>query len=104
MLALTLSGSFLTAVALSTITRLLAYAATCIAVPVLRRREGGEVAPAAFRVPAAPWVVGSALLVIGWLVLHAGAAELRNVALAMLAGALLMVIAGRLQRHGRGSA
>lgn len=104
MLALTLSGSFLTAVALSTITRLLAYAATCIAVPVLRRREGGEVAPAAFRVPAAPWVVGSALLVIGWLVLHAGAAELRNVALAMLAGALLMVVAGRLQWHGRGGA
>ncbi|MGY1521822.1 APC family permease [Luteimonas sp. A482] len=104
MLALTLSGSFLTAVALSTITRLLAYAATCIAVPVLRRREGGEVAPAAFRVPAAPWVVGSALLVIAWLVLHAGAAELRNVALAMLAGALLMVIAGRLRLRRPGGA
>ena len=101
MLALTLSGSFLTAVALSTITRLLAYAATCIAVPVLRRREGGEVGPAAFRVPAAPWVVASALLVIGWLVMHARAGELRNVVLAMLAGALLMVVAGRLPRRRR---
>jgi APA family basic amino acid/polyamine antiporter len=100
MLALTLSGSFLTAVALSTITRLLAYAATCIAVPVLRRREGGDVAPAAFRVPAAPWVVGAALLVIAWLVLHASALELRNVGVAMLAGALLMLVAGRLSPPG----
>ena len=39
MLALTLSGSFLTAVAISTLTRLLAYAATCAALPVLRRRD-----------------------------------------------------------------
>jgi len=91
MLALTLSGSFLTAVALSTITRLLAYAATCIAVPVLRRRAaGGGMAPAAFSVPGGPWVVGTALLVIAWLVLHARAEELRNVAIAMLVGALLM--------------
>ncbi len=94
MLALTLSGSFLTAVALSTITRLLAYAATCIAVPVLRRREDDGAGQAAFRVPAASWVVGSALLVIGWLILHASPLELRNVALAMLAGALLMAVAG----------
>src|SRR5690606_36450022 len=52
MLALTLSGSFLAAEALSTITRLLAYAATCLAVPVLRRREqDGVVQPALFKVP-----------------------------------------------------
>lgn len=99
MLALTLSGSFLGAVALSTITRLLAYAATCIAVPVLRRREGDGLATAAFRVPAAHWVVGGALLAIGWLVLHAGQIELRNVALAMLAGALLMGLTGALSRR-----
>ena len=99
MLALTLSGSFLGAVALSTITRLLAYAATCLAVPVLRRREGDGVAPAAFRVPAAPWVVGGSLLVIAWLVLHAGLPELRNVLLAMLAGALLMALGKALSRR-----
>lgn len=99
MLALTLSGSFLTAVALSTITRLLAYAATCVAVPVLRRRAPGRgVAPAAFSVPGGPWVVATALLVIGWLVLHAQPEELRNVAIAMAVGALLMgaaMLAGR---------
>ncbi|WP_434947338.1 APC family permease [Luteimonas sp. SDU82] len=99
MLAITLSGSFLTAVALSTITRLLAYAATCIAVPVLRRRDGEGIGTAAFRVPAAPWVVGGALLVIGWLLLQASAVELRNVALAMLAGAALMAGARALARR-----
>lgn len=95
MLALTLSGSFLTAVALSTITRLLAYAATCVAVPVLRRRE--DAAPAAFRVPAGGAVVATALLLIAWLVMHARAEELRNVAIAMAAGVVLMALGWRLQ-------
>lgn len=100
MLALTLSGSFLAAVALSTITRLLAYAATCLAVPVLRRREGRDgIAPAMFRVPGGAWVVGTALLVIAWLVAHASTQELRNVAIAMLVGGGLMWLAGRATRR-----
>lgn len=98
MLALTLSGSFLTAVALSTITRLLAYAATCIAVPVLRRREGAGLAPAMFTVPGGPWVAATALLVIAWLVLHAKPQELRDVAIAMAVGAVLMLLATRFGR------
>ena len=93
MLALTLSGSFLTAVALSTITRLLAYAATCLAVPVLRRRDGQPGAPQAmFRVPAAGIVVVIALALIAWLVANANPLELRNVAIAMLVGGVLMVL------------
>lgn len=100
MLALTLSGSFLTAVALSTITRLLAYAATCAAVPVLRRRDDGDraTAPALFRVPGGAWVVALALAVIVWLEAHASLLELRNVAIAMAVGAVLMVAAGRSHR------
>ena len=101
MLALTLSGSFLTAVALSTITRLLAYAATCAAVPVLRRRDGreaGGVAPALFRVPGGGWAVAAALLVIAWLVANASLRELRDVAIALAAGAVLMFVAGRARR------
>lgn len=94
MLALTLSGSFLAAVAMSTITRLLAYAATCLAVPVLRRRErAGTIAPALFRLRGATWIVATALVVIAWLVAHASPVELRNVAIAMLAGVVLMWMA-----------
>jgi len=93
MLALALAGSFLTAVALSTITRLLAYAATCLAVPVLRRRNGAAGAAAAtFRVPGGGAVVVTALAVIAWLVANARPVELRNVAIAMLVGAVLMVV------------
>jgi basic amino acid/polyamine antiporter, APA family len=101
MLALTLSGSFLAAVAMSTITRLLAYAATCVALPVLRRREGRDgIAPAMFRVPGGAWVVGTALLVIAWLLAHASTLELRNVAIAMLVGGALMWLAGRAAHRG----
>lgn len=101
MLALTLSGSFLAAVALSTITRLLAYAATCLAVPVLRRREqDGVVQSALFKVPGGRWVVVTALLVIAWLIVHAGAQELGNVAIAMAVGALLMWLAGAAAKRG----
>ena len=95
MLALTLSGSFLTAVAMSTITRLLVYAATCTALPVLRRRDA---TPATFRVPFAEFVVIAALGVIVWLVVNADMRELRNVAIAMAAGGVLMLAS----RPGRG--
>ena len=102
MLALTLSGSFLTAVALSTITRLLAYAATCLAVPVLRRRDGGDGVPAAaFRVPGGGWVVATALAAIAWLVANANPVELRNVAVAMLVGAALMLLSAFAARGTR---
>ncbi|NLA67600.1 MAG: amino acid permease [Gammaproteobacteria bacterium] len=88
MLVLTLSGSFLSAVAISTLTRLLAYAATCAAVPVLRRRE--DVTPALFRAPGGVATVAVALLVIAWLLAQGSARELRDVGLAMLAGFVLL--------------
>jgi amino acid transporter len=88
MLALTLSGTFLSAVAISTLTRLLAYAATCAALPVLRRSAGAT--PALFRVPGGTAIVVVALLVIAWLFANASARELRDVAIAMVLGFLLL--------------
>lgn len=93
MLVLTLSGSFLSAVAISTLTRLLAYAATCAALPVLRRRESrGEtaVAPATFRVRGGGLVAIAALALIAWLLAHGSARELRDVAIAMALGFVLL--------------
>jgi amino acid transporter len=84
MAALTLSGSFLSALTISTLTRLLAYAATCVAVPVLRRRA--DVAPALFRAPGGLGTVVVALVVIAWLLAQGSARELRDVAIAMLFG------------------
>ena len=97
MLALTLSGSFLSAVAISTLTRLLAYAATCAALPVLRRRDrhgDGGVATASFRAPGGTFTVIVALAVIAWLLANGSAREVRDVAIAMAFGFVLL-LAGR---------
>jgi len=97
MLALTLSGSFLSAVAISTLTRLLAYAATCAALPVLRRRDqhgDSGVATASFRAPGGTLTVVVALAVIAWLLAHGSAREVRDVAIAMAFGFVLL-LAGR---------
>ena len=94
MLALTLSGSFLTAVAISTLARLLTYAATCAALPVLRRRDrrGDAGAPASFRAPGGMATVVVALGVIAWLLTHGSAREVRDVAIAMALGFLLLFL------------
>ncbi|MEO6049825.1 MAG: amino acid permease [Pyrinomonadaceae bacterium] len=62
-LILTIQSSFLTAVAIATITRLLVYATTCLALPILRRR--GDPTQAPFSVP---FGVGAAFLSIGLIV------------------------------------
>lgn len=96
MLALTLSGSFLSAVAISTLTRLLAYAATCAALPVLRRRDrhsDATVAATSFRAPGGTLTVIVALGVIAWLLTHGSAREVRDVAIAMALGFVILFVA-----------
>jgi amino acid transporter len=64
-LVLTIQSSFLTAVAIATITRLLVYATTCLALPILRRRQG--LPPAPFAVPFGIGVAGLSIALIVWL-------------------------------------
>lgn len=60
MLALTLKSSFVAALTISTIARLVAYAVTCAALPVLRKQSD---APAAhFKLPGGPVIAVAALL------------------------------------------
>lgn len=64
MLVLTLQGSFVSSLTISTVIRLVTYAATCAALPVLRRRgvdEGG------FRAPGGVVTAVAAILLCGWL-------------------------------------
>ncbi len=103
MLALTLSGSFLTAVAISTLTRLLAYAATCAALPVLRRRDPrgeADAVAASFRAPGGTLTVVIALGVIVWLLAHASVREVRDVAIAMAIGFAILFVGGRRRARG----
>jgi len=64
-LVLTIQFSFFTAVAIATITRLLVYATTCIALPVFRARQ--DAPPAEFRAPFGIAAAVISLLLIIWL-------------------------------------
>ena len=64
-LVFTIQSSFVTALTISTITRLLVYAATCGALPVLRMRE--DAPKAAFTAPFGIAAAGLSLLLIVWL-------------------------------------
>jgi amino acid transporter len=87
MLAMTLSGTFLGAVTISTVARLLVYASTCAALPVLRTKAS---APAAvFAVAGGPWVAGAALAMCAWLLIRAPLAELGPLVAAIAAGLIL---------------
>lgn len=73
MLALTLKSSFVAALTISTIARLVAYAVTCAALPMLRKREG---APAAhFKLRGGPVIAAAALILSAWLLLNSARLE-----------------------------
>jgi APA family basic amino acid/polyamine antiporter len=87
MLVLTLSGSFLEALTISTLARLFSYMAACAALPVLRRKPN---APAAlFRAPAGSALSALAVLLSLWLLSNVSWDEGRNTIVAALLGLLL---------------
>jgi basic amino acid/polyamine antiporter, APA family len=93
-LALSLSGSFLGAVSLSTLARLVTYAATCAAVLVLRRRGSRDAV--AFVVPGGWVTVALALAAIGWLLTSVSWTEYRTVGIVVLLGCAVRAV-----MHGR---
>jgi amino acid transporter len=84
MLLLTLKTSFLESLTISTIARLVTYGATCLALPVFRRRR--DATPAVFRLPGGTFIAVLSLLLIVWLLLQSSLAEARAAALAGLVG------------------
>jgi amino acid transporter len=86
MLLLTLKQSFVQALTISAIARLLTYAATCIALPVLRRNG----APAAlFRLRGGVIISSLALLLAGWLLANSTWREAVTTAIVAAAGLLI---------------
>ncbi|MCI0339345.1 MAG: hypothetical protein L0226_17365, partial [Acidobacteria bacterium] len=86
MLTLTLSGTFIYAVTISTIARLLAYAATCVALIVLRQRSSQ---PPLFKAPAGVVVSTAALALILWLLSNSTWHEARDAGIAAVAGLII---------------
>lgn len=90
MLALTLSGTFISSLTVSTIARLLAYLVTCVGLIALRRRDQRrQEFTAHFKAPAGPLVSIAALILILWLLANSTGREARDACLAAIAGLLI---------------
>jgi amino acid transporter len=85
MLIFTLKSSFVAALTISTIARLVTYAATCVALPLLRRRAG----PATFTLPGGTVVALISLVLIAWLLLNSTTHEALTAIVVAAAGLLL---------------
>ena len=84
-LMIALPGTFIYAVKITVITRVLVYASTCAALPILRRRSLAET-PDSFRAPAGvPIAIVCVLLCLGLLV-SSGWREARDVVIAVAIG------------------
>lgn len=84
MLFLTLKSSFLQALTISTIARLVTYGATCLALPVFRAKR--DTPPAAFRLPGGTVIAILSLLLIVWLLLNSTLEEAQAAAVAAAVG------------------
>ena len=89
MLGLTLSGTFIYAVTIAVIIRLIVYASTCAALPILRRRRRER--STTFRVPAGNVVSIISLVLCAWLLSNSGWREARDTAIAAAVGSILYV-------------
>jgi amino acid transporter len=85
-LGLALSRTFIYALTLSTITRVIVYAAICAALPVLRRRGSR---PAAFEAPAGVAICVVCIALCVWLLFSSGWQAARDVAIAAAFGFIL---------------
>jgi len=89
MLFLTLKSSFLEALTISTLARLVTYGATCLALPIFRRRR--DTSPAAFRLPGGTVIAILSLILIVWLLAHSTMAEAQATAKAAGVGLLIYI-------------
>lgn len=84
MLFLTLKSSFVAALTISTIARLVTYGATCLALPVFRAKR--DTPAAMFRLPGGTLVAILCLLLIIWLLLNSTLKEAKAAAIAGAVG------------------
>ena len=87
MLLLTLNSSFVAALTISAIARLVTYGATCLSLPIFRRRSNAP--PAAFRLHYGTVIAILALLLAAWLLANSTWKEARAAAVAAAVGLLI---------------
>lgn len=96
-LVLTLSGTFIYLVTISTISRLVTYIATCGALPILRRRMGAPVA--AFLLPGGVAVAYFGVALGLWLLSTCTLREARDTAIAAALGVCIYALNRRLNQR-----
>jgi amino acid transporter len=99
MLVLTLRSSFVAALTISAIARLVTYAVTCAALPVLRGRA--DVPVPAFKVRGGPVIAIAALVLAIWLLANSSLREAVTAVIAAAVG-MLIYLAYRIVRSGQG--
>ena len=99
MLVLTLSGTFIYLLTLSTLSRLVTYFVTCTAAPVLRRRLTAP--PAAFLMPAGIVVSAAGMALALWLLSASTLREARDTATAAAVGVSLYWVNRKLTRRSK---
>jgi amino acid transporter len=87
MLVLTLKSSFVAALTISTIARLVAYAVTCAALPVLRKKTDAPTAH--FKLRGGPVIAAAALILSAWLLANSTFTEAWQAAAAGALGLLI---------------
>jgi len=95
-LLLSLSGTFIYALKVTVITRVIVYASTCVALPMLRWHNEqtaslGE-APVSFRVPAGRLIAIVCVILCCWLLVNSGWREARDVAIATAIGLVIYLV------------
>ena len=102
MLVLTLQSSFLAALTISTIARLVTYGATCVSLPLFRRRK--DAPPAVFHLPGGIFIAVLSLILVVWLLANSTWQEAKAATIAAAVG-LVIFLAYRLysRQHSESS-
>jgi APA family basic amino acid/polyamine antiporter len=96
MFVITVSGTFIYALTINMIIRVVNYGITCAALPVLRYKHSER---PAFVTPAGILLSGVAVIVCVWLLSGSGWREARDAALAAIVGLILYVVARTFQKE-----
>jgi amino acid transporter len=89
-LAVTLSGTFIYALTISTLTRLVSYAVSCSALPLLRRRK--DAPKAEFMVPGGNVMALLVLVLAAWLLTNSTVREARDATIAAAVGLVVYFV------------
>jgi amino acid transporter len=101
-LLISLSGTFIYALRVTVITRVIVYASTCVALPILRRRRtpaepvrASNGASTSFELPAGRFISVVCVISCVWLLSHSGWREGRDVAIATAIGLIIYLVTTR---------